>query len=71
MKMEPHSNDNLLPGVTCDGLITMVHSNEPVVDENSVPRCFEDLVQDSLRHARMELKQKMDFIIESVNEGRE
>lgn len=67
----PHINDSLLDGITFGDLITMVHSNEPTVDAEAVFRCFGNLLQDNIHHARRQLNQKLEFIISSVTEGRE
>lgn len=69
--MNTSINDSLMDGVAFDDLITMVHSNEPVIDKEAVIRCFEELAHDALRHGRRTLNQKLDYIIESVKEGRE
>lgn len=62
--------DNLMDGLSLNDLITMVYSNEPVINSQAVSKCFEELVKSIVIDARAILKSKMNFIIKEANRGR-
>ena len=61
-----HSEDNLLHGFSYQDLIDMVYSNEKIVDEESVTRCFNDILDSNTNEARHSLKSHMEKIVEAA-----
>lgn len=55
--------DNLLDGFTFDELITAVQSNEPEINEKTVEKVFNEILQAQLKDARFLLKTKMQNIL--------
>ncbi len=68
--MQPNVYDDLLKGLSFDDLITTVHSNEPIIDEASVKRCFNEMLSGVLEDAHTTLKRNLTFIIKQAAIGR-
>lgn len=63
MKQTPSHHDSILDGITFDDLITTIQSNEPVIDEMTVTRVYNEILQAQLRDAVYVLQKNMKFIL--------
>lgn len=61
-----HSKDSLLDGFSYEDLITAVQSNETEVNERTVIKVFDEILQSQLTDARELLISNMDNIIKEV-----
>lgn len=61
-----HPQDDLLRGITFEDLIDTIYSNEPTVDERTVQKVFNEILQTNLMDAKAELRANMKQIIQAV-----
>lgn len=55
--------DNLIDGITYDDLITAVQSNEKEVNEKSIKKVFNEILEIQLQDAKFLLDKNMNEII--------
>ena len=71
MKDKFHVLDNLLDGFTHDDLITAVISNEPIINEQTIKKVFNEMLQAQLNDAKALLKANMQEVLKICKDNRE
>lgn len=63
--------DSILDGITFDDVITATLSNEQELNEKTVTKVFNEILQTQLEDAKFMLKKHMQDIIKEVKANRE
>ena len=63
--------DSILDGITIDDVITAVLSNEKVINEQTVTKVFNEILETQLQDAKFMLKKHMQDIIKEVKSNKE
>lgn len=63
-------HDNILNGFTNDDIITAVLSNEPIINEQTVTKVYNELVRTQLQNARETLQNNMSEILRILKDNR-
>jgi len=71
LKDKFHVLDSLLDGFTHDDLITAVISNEPIINEQTIKKVFNELLQAQLADAKAVLKANIQEVLKICKENRE
>ena len=71
MKNKFHVMDNLLGGFTHDDLVTAILSNESEINEQTIKKVFNEILQAQLADAKALLKVNMQEVLKICKENRE
>jgi len=66
-----HVMDDLLSGFTHDDLITAVLANEPEINEQTIKKVFNEMLQQQINEAKAVLKVNMQEVLKICKENRE
>ena len=64
-------HDSILDGITIEDVITATLHNEQVINERTVTKVFNEILETQLEDARFMLKKHMQDIINEVKANRE
>lgn len=62
--------DSILDGITIDDVITATLSNEPVINEQTVTKVYNEILKEVTTNAREMLKKHMQSIIKEVKSNK-
>ena len=71
MKNKFHVMDDLLDGFTHDDLVTAILSNESEINEQTIKKVFNEILQAQLADAKALLKVNMQEVLKICKENRE
>ena len=66
-----HVLDDLLSGFTHDDLITAVLANETEINEQTIKKVFNEMLQEQMNNAKAILKANMQEVLKICKESRE
>lgn len=61
-----HPKDDLMRGITFEDLIETVQSNESEINEKTITKVFNEILNSNLRDAKAELKDSMKQIVKEA-----
>jgi len=71
LKNKFHVMDDLLDGFTHDDLVTAILSNESEINEQTIKKVFNEILQAQLADAKALLKVNMQEVLKICKENRE
>jgi hypothetical protein len=70
MKNKVSRQDSILNGITIEELIDTVHSNEKVINEESVLKVFNEIFKANVESAQFSLAMYMKFILAELKSNK-